>query len=53
MLYFISDPRTGYEGWNFLSVASLRGTVESVFAMGAEFGLPQWVFGMSTYARFY
>jgi len=45
VLYFISD-RTGW--WNFYRWHP-QGTVESVFALEAEFGLPQWVFGMSTY----
>ncbi len=45
MLYFISD-RTGW--WNFYRWHP-QGTVESVFTLEAEFGLPQWVFGMSTY----
>lgn len=45
VLYFISD-RTGW--WNFYRWHP-RGTVESVLTLEAEFGLPQWVFGMSTY----
>ena len=45
VLYFISD-RTGW--WNFYRWHP-QGTVESVFTLDAEFGLPQWVFGMSTY----
>ena len=45
VLYFISD-RTGW--WNFYRWHP-QGTVESVFTLEAEFGLPQWVFGMSTY----
>ena len=45
VLYFISD-RTGW--WNFYRWHP-HGTVESVFTLDAEFGLPQWVFGMSTY----
>ena len=45
-LYFVSD-RNGW--WNLLRVDS-GGTVESVCEMKAEFGMPQWVFGMSTYA---
>ena len=48
-LYFVSD-RTGW--WNLYS-ASLEGTIQPLFQplcpMEAEFGLPQWVFGMSTY----
>jgi dipeptidyl aminopeptidase/acylaminoacyl peptidase len=44
-LYFVSD-RTGWGNlyqWN-------GGPVEAVCPLDAEFGLPQWVFGMSTYA---
>jgi dipeptidyl aminopeptidase/acylaminoacyl peptidase len=45
VLYFISD-RTGW--WNIYRATVDR--IESVCAMEAEFGLPQWVFGLSTYA---
>jgi dipeptidyl aminopeptidase/acylaminoacyl peptidase len=45
-LYFISD-RTGW--WNIYR-AMLDGEVECVCEMQAEFGAPQWVFGLSTYA---
>jgi dipeptidyl aminopeptidase/acylaminoacyl peptidase len=44
-LYFASD-RTGW--WNLCRWSD--GHVELLCAMEAEFGLPQWVFGMSTYA---
>jgi dipeptidyl aminopeptidase/acylaminoacyl peptidase len=44
-LYFISD-RTG---WGNL-YRWTGGPVEAVCTLEAEFGLPQWVFGMSTYA---
>jgi len=44
-LYFASD-RTGW--WNLCRWSD--GRVEPLCAMEAEFGLPQWVFGMSTYA---
>ena len=44
-LYFISD-RSGW--WNLYRWCD--GIVEPIVAMEAEFGLPQWVFGMSTYA---
>ncbi len=44
-LYFVSD-RTG---WGNLYRWS-QDRVEAVLPMAAEFGLPQWVFGMSTYA---
>lgn len=44
-LYFISD-RSGW--WNLYR---LRGTdSEALAPLAAEFGVPQWVFGMSTYA---
>jgi dipeptidyl aminopeptidase/acylaminoacyl peptidase len=44
-LYFVSD-RTGWGNlyrWH-------HGKVEAICELDAEFGLPQWVFGMSTYA---
>jgi dipeptidyl aminopeptidase/acylaminoacyl peptidase len=44
-LYFVSD-RTGWGNlycWN-------QDTVKAVHELDAEFSLPQWVFGMSTYA---
>jgi dienelactone hydrolase len=44
-LYFVSD-RTGW--WNLHRWRD--GVVEQVIDKAAEFGLPQWVFGMSTYA---
>lgn len=43
-LYFISD-RSNW--WNLYRWRN--GKVEPVYAMDAEFGLPQWVFRMSTY----
>jgi dipeptidyl aminopeptidase/acylaminoacyl peptidase len=45
VLYFISD-RTNW--WNLYRWQN--GRVEALYPMEAEFGLPQWVFGMSTYA---
>jgi len=45
VLYLISD-RTGW--WNLYRWR--EGRVEPVVQMEAEFGLPQWVFGRSTYA---
>ncbi len=45
MLYFVSDPK-GW--WNLYRWQG--GAVEAVVEMEAEFGAPQWVFGMSTYA---
>lgn len=52
VLYFVSD-RTGW--WNFYRWQPSLGKggvwmVESLCEMEAEFGLPLWVFGMSTYA---
>jgi dipeptidyl aminopeptidase/acylaminoacyl peptidase len=46
VLYFVSD-RSGW--WN-LYRRSEDGSVESLHEMQAEFGMPQWVFGMSMYA---
>ena len=43
-LYFVSD-RTGW--WNLYCYQA--GTVEPICEMEAEFGRPQWIFGMSTY----
>lgn len=44
-LHFVSD-RTGW--WNLYRLAG--GAAEPLCPMEAEFGLPQWAFGMSTYA---
>ncbi|HEV2108166.1 MAG TPA: hypothetical protein VGR16_07880, partial [Thermomicrobiales bacterium] len=44
LLHFVSD-RTGW--WNLYRWRN--GTVEPLFQREAEFGLPQWVFGKSTY----
>ncbi len=44
-LYFISDRS---DWWNLYRWQD--GRVEPVIQMEAEFGMPQWVFGMSTYA---
>ncbi|MCI0391931.1 MAG: S9 family peptidase [Acidobacteria bacterium] len=44
-LHFVSD-RTGW--WNLYRWR--EGMIEALYPMEAEFGLPQWVFGMSTYA---
>jgi len=44
-LYFVSD-RTNW--WN-LYAAHSDGTVVPVLPMDAEFGAPQWVFGLTTY----
>ncbi len=45
VLYFVSD-RSGW--WNLYRYQ--HGRVTHLWAIEAEFGLPQWVFGMSTYA---
>ncbi len=45
-LYFVSD-RNGW--WN-LYRQNEHGSVESVIEMEAEFGMPQWIFGLSNYA---
>lgn len=45
VLHFVSD-RTGW--WNLYRWQD--GVAEPLAALAAEFGLPQWVFGMSTYA---
>ena len=44
-LFFVSD-RNGW--WNIYRYTDNQ--IELVLEMAAEFGLPQWVFGMSTYA---
>ncbi len=46
VLHFVSD-RNGW--WN-IHRANDDGTIENVCEMKAEFGMPQWVFGLSTYA---
>jgi dipeptidyl aminopeptidase/acylaminoacyl peptidase len=43
-LYFVSD-RTGW--WNLYR--AVDGEIEPLCLMEAEFGVPQWVFGQSTY----
>ncbi|GAP95368.1 S9 family peptidase [Leptolyngbya sp. NIES-2104] len=45
-LIFIGD-RTGW--WNFYRWNPTSGTIEPLCEKAAEFGLPLWVFGMSTY----
>jgi dipeptidyl aminopeptidase/acylaminoacyl peptidase len=47
VLHFVSD-RSGW--WNLYRWRATDGIVEPLCEMEAEFGLPQWVFGMSTYA---
>ena len=44
-LHFVSD-QTGW--WNLYRYRN--GKIEHLLDMAAEFGMPQWVFGMSTYA---
>jgi dipeptidyl aminopeptidase/acylaminoacyl peptidase len=46
MLYFVSD-RSGWWNLNRLNVA---GEVEAICGRQAEFAMPQWIFGMSSYA---
>ena len=45
VLHFVSD-RTGW--WNLYRWQD--GRIEPLCEMAAEFGMPQWIFGMSTYA---
>jgi hypothetical protein len=45
-LYFISDRGSGW--WNLYP--ERNGAIEPMVPMDAEFGRPQWQFGMSTYA---
>ena len=46
VLHFVSD-RSGW--WNLYSLER-DGSARPLCEMAAEFGMPQWVFGMSTYA---
>lgn len=46
VLYFVSDRGSGW--WNLYR--ERHGQIEPVLPMDAEFGAPQWNFGMSTYA---
>lgn len=46
LLYFVSD-RNGW--WNLFRL-SVGGEIESLCDLQAEIGMPQWVFGMSSYA---
>ena len=46
-LCFVSD-RSGW--WNLFCLKLASGEVRSIAPMAAEFGQPQWVFGMATYA---
>ncbi|NGX52733.1 MAG: Dipeptidyl aminopeptidase BIII [Candidatus Anoxychlamydiales bacterium] len=47
-LYFVSD-KTNF--WNLYKYSNE--TIEPIYPMDAEFGLPLWVFGMSTYDFYY
>ncbi len=46
ILHFVSD-RTGW--WNIYR-ADEHGAVENICESAAEFGVPQWIFGLSAYA---
>ncbi len=46
VLYFVSD-RSGW--WNLYRLGA-DGHIEALCEMEAEFGMPQWLFGMSTYS---
>jgi dipeptidyl aminopeptidase/acylaminoacyl peptidase len=46
-LCFVSD-RSGW--WNLYCLTPASGEVRSIAPVAAEFGQPQWVFGMATYA---
>lgn len=46
ILYFVSDK----SGWWNLYRANEDGSITALHEMQAEFGMPQWVFGMSMYA---
>ena len=46
LLYFVSD-RSG--SWNIYRLND-NGSTECLYELQAEFGVPQWVFGLSTYA---
>jgi dipeptidyl aminopeptidase/acylaminoacyl peptidase len=46
VLYFVGDR----SGWWSLHRVNSHGSVEPLCEMQAEFGMPQWGFGMSTYA---
>ena len=46
-LFFVSD-RTGW--WNIYRCDLSSGKIDAMAPWEAEFGQPQWVFGMSTYA---
>lgn len=47
VLYFVSD-RTNW--WNLYRWLDGQGQAQALYPLEAEFGEPQWVFGMTTYA---
>lgn len=49
MLCFVSDRSLW---WNLYQVSEItdKANVDILYSLDAEFGMPQWVFGMSTYA---
>jgi dipeptidyl aminopeptidase/acylaminoacyl peptidase len=50
VLYFVSDRTNWWNLYRWLPpLTSGIGVIEPLYPMEAEFGLPQWVFGMSTY----
>ena len=50
VLYFVSDRTNWWNLYRWLpSSGGTFGGIETLCPMPAEFGLPQWVFGMSTY----
>lgn len=50
VLYFVSDRTNWWNLYRWLPPeAKGTGGIEPLYPMEAEFGLPQWVFGMSTY----
>ena len=51
VLYFVSDKSNWWNFYRWQSRTPVNSQeIEPVLTMAAEFGLPQWVFGMSTYA---
>lgn len=46
VLYFVSD-QTGW--WNIYKLDSENGKIRALYPTKAEFGRPQWAFGMTTY----
>jgi len=51
VLYFVSDQSNWWNFYRWQSRTAVNSQeIEPLCEMAAEFGLPQWVFGMSTYA---